>query len=56
MKGNEAHWTHIDVDAESPSPRVAATLSALPNGEYLLQGGWNPSTKDTYDESFALRL
>ena len=57
VNGDDAIWEKLVIDGP-PKPRVAASLSALPgsNGEFLLHGGWTPSTKETYDESAMLKL
>ena len=48
---NMAHWKRIATDDEEgvcPEGRTAASLTATPSGEIVLQGGWDPITKKTY--------
>ena len=53
VEGDAAIWTELDMSAgdEAPPPaRVAASLNALSaNRGFLLQGGWNPASGETYD-------
>jgi hypothetical protein len=56
VDGEECHWERLSVEAPLPAARVAASLSALPSGELLLHGGWSPSTKETFDESWLLNV
>ena len=55
VDGDEATWSHLD-NPSSPSARVAAALTPLPSGAFLLHGGWDPKTKATYDQSAILML
>jgi len=52
VKGDKAEWENVGI--KGPEGRVAATLSPLSSGGFLLQGGWNPATKETYDEPWLL--
>jgi len=58
VEGDAAHWTELDTSAgaEAPPPaRVAASLSALSSGRgFLLQGGWNPGSGETFDKPSVL--
>ncbi len=68
VDGDEAVWHAVgSADEDKPPPRTVASLSALPCdvhgkdcddacGKLLLQGGWNPVTKETYDEPWVLQL
>lgn len=53
-----AVWDKVEqVASIMPKGRVAASLSPLPDGQsFLLQGGWDPKSKDTYDEPWVLKL
>jgi hypothetical protein len=55
VSGGKAHWTSIDA-AEKPGGRVAATLSPIGPSSFLLQGGYDPVTKTTFDEPWGLDL
>jgi len=52
VDGDEAIWTSIE--APGPPARVAASLSPLPTGGFLLHGGWAPKSKQTFDRSALL--
>lgn len=54
VDGDEAIWDVVDTAGEIPTARVAASLNALPSGKFLLQGGWNPSSKETFTTPFFL--
>lgn len=58
VDGDVARWecVHEGGDEGAPAPRVAASLSALPSGAFLLQGGWDPKSKDTFDEPHVLSV
>ena len=58
VDGDVAQWecVHEGGAEGAPAPRVAASLSALPSGAFLLQGGWDPKSKDTFDEPHVLSL
>ena len=50
VDGDDAIWDVVaEAGANTPPPRVAASLSALPSGKLLLQGGWDPVSKATFD-------
>lgn len=62
-----AVWTEVDVavaggggGAHRPPARVAASLNRLGGegggGRYLLQGGWDPASKETFDAPHVLTL
>lgn len=53
---DEAAWELLQVGDEVPEPRVAASLTALPSGQFLMHGGWQPSTDRTFDEPYILKL
>ena len=55
VDGDEASWTRLELGLAPPA-RVAASLSPLPSGEFLLHGGWTPLTKETFDASYVLKL
>jgi hypothetical protein len=55
VSDGKAHWTKIDA-ADKPDGRVAASLSPIGPSSFLLQGGYNPLTKTTYDEPWVLSL
>jgi hypothetical protein len=59
--GGLASWDllqddHISGSEDALTPRVAASLNVLPNGELLLNGGWCPSDGSTITESSILSL
>lgn len=49
---NKATWTKV---GKGPEGRLAATLNVLQAGEMLLQGGWDPATRETFDQPWLLR-
>ena len=51
VDGGKAQWAQIETD-DTPPPRVAASLSPLPAGGFLLAGGWDPQTKETHAEPY----
>jgi Kelch motif/Galactose oxidase, central domain len=51
VKGDTAEWEKLD---KGPEGRVAATLSPLPSGGFVLQGGWDPASKGTYNKPWLL--
>eukprot|EP00629_Pelagomonadales_sp_RCC1024_P017702 CAMPEP_0119263380 /NCGR_PEP_ID=MMETSP1329-20130426/2805_1 /TAXON_ID=114041 /ORGANISM="Genus nov. species nov., Strain RCC1024" /LENGTH=321 /DNA_ID=CAMNT_0007263081 /DNA_START=181 /DNA_END=1146 /DNA_ORIENTATION=- len=53
-KDGPATWTLLD--AVGPPPRVAASLEKLPDGSFLLTGGWDPKTGGTFDDLWKLEL
>jgi len=53
VNGDVAEWEQIATTG--PEARIAASLSSLPSGGYLLQGGWDPTSKETYDIPWLLR-
>jgi len=53
--GKEATWTKVE-SGESPDGRVAASLSPIGDSSFLLQGGFDPLTKTTFDEPWVLNL
>lgn len=55
VDGDEAVWTLLAFD-EAPEARVAASLSSLPSGDFVLHGGWTPTTKETFATSRVLKL
>jgi len=55
VEGNEAIWERLQSDVV-PAARVAASLVALGNERLLLQGGWDPASKITYDRHYVLTL
>ena len=55
VDGDAAVWMKLRID-EPPKARVAASLSALPSGEFVLHGGWTPTTKETFATSRVLKL
>lgn len=46
-------WTEVD---NGPEGRVAASLSPLAGGKFVLQGGWDPTTKSTFDTPWILDM
>lgn len=55
VDGMTAKWVKLDAH-QAPHARVAASLDTLPSGAFLLQGGWDPKSKDTYDAPYILSL
>ena len=55
VDGDEAVWTKLPLD-DAPQARVAASLSPLPSGGFVMHGGWTPTTKETFDTSTVLKL
>ena len=55
VDGSTASWTRLQA-GEAPAARVAASLEPLPSGDFLLQGGWDPKSKDTYEHPHVLSL
>ena len=60
VNGDSAEWKKIavgggddDDDSCRPEGRVAASLTAIGDG-IVLQGGWDPVTKETYDQTWIL--
>eukprot|EP00928_Gymnodinium_smaydae_P027856 TRINITY_DN21403_c0_g2_i1.p1 TRINITY_DN21403_c0_g2~~TRINITY_DN21403_c0_g2_i1.p1 ORF type:complete len:455 (+),score=43.25 TRINITY_DN21403_c0_g2_i1:55-1419(+) len=62
VDGDMGVWEEVITDesigvSTKPDPRVGATLSSLPGGNrFLLQGGWDPKSKQTFDKSYVLTL
>ncbi len=60
LKVNEefADWTALEHSDTLPPPRVAASLNKFPreSGKFLLTGGWNPTTAETFEEPWAIEL
>lgn len=52
VNGDTAEWEKLT--GQGPEGRVAATLSPLSSGAFLLQGGWDPASKGTFDEPWLL--
>ena len=55
VDGDEAVWTKLPLN-DAPQARVAASLSPLPSGGFVMHGGWTPTTKETFDTSTVLKL
>jgi hypothetical protein len=63
VNGDSAEWKKIAVGGEDdddddddscrPEGRVAASLTAI-GDEIILQGGYDPVTKETYDQTWVL--
>ena len=61
---NKAIWTKVESSSSSssddedglPEGRVAASLSPIGPSSFLLQGGYDPLTKTTFDEPWILDL
>jgi len=55
---NTAHWTQLEEEAQEATPgaRVAASLEPLGDGTYLLSGGWDPASKETFGDAWRLEL
>jgi hypothetical protein len=51
--GDEAHWTKVDFP-DKPEGRVAATICPIGSRSFLLQGGYHPTTKTTFDQPWIL--
>ena len=51
----EAYWTKVE-SKEKPGGRVAASLSPTGDSSFLLQGGYDPLTKTTFDEPWIINL
>ena len=52
-----ADWTALEKsDPIVPPPRVAASLNKFPKefGKFVLTGGWNPATAETFEEPWEL--
>jgi hypothetical protein len=47
-------WTKLDTKT-SPEGRVAATICALGDGTFLMQGGYDPISKSTFEEPWVLK-
>jgi len=47
-------WEKIASEDPSPEGRVAASLNAV-GDEVILQGGWDPVSKETYDKTWVLK-
>ena len=55
VNGASAEWEQIAAESESPEGRVAASLAAV-GDDIVLQGGWDPLSKDTYgDKTWILK-
>lgn len=56
ITGDEVEWKEVK-GAESPPGCVAASLNELPGGvpgRFVLQGGWDPTTKATFGKTWTL--
>ena len=49
-----ADWEMIAAGDSSPEGRVAASLTTV-GDEFCLQGGWDPVSKETYDQTWVLK-
>lgn len=58
QNGKVAEWTLVQNDATKPRARVAASLDLIPGEahKYLLSGGWDPATAETFDDANTLEL
>merc|ERR1712232_1446973 len=58
--GKKARWTKVEEPSETdegtikPEGRVAASLSPIGPSSYLLQGGFDPLTKMTFNEPWVI--
>ena len=52
-----AEWTKLE-SSKVPRARVAASLNRMPGetSKFLLTGGWDPATAETFDEPWTLEL
>jgi hypothetical protein len=55
VKGDVAEWKLVDHES-LPGGRVAGTLNLLPNNHFLLTGGWDPATAETFDDGCTFEL
>ena len=54
VDGDQVKWELLEL-GDAPTARVAASMNLLPDGRGLLvQGGWDPSSKETF--AFPCRL
>jgi hypothetical protein len=53
VQGDDAKWEKVA--SGGPEARIAATLTALGSGEFLLQGGYDPTSKGTYEAPWLLK-
>ena len=56
VDGNVASWELLKPKGEVPHARVAASLCPLPSGGFLLQGGWDPASKETFGATSVLGI
>lgn len=58
VDGETATWTKVEPvqGAAKPDGRVAATLSPIGPSSFLLQGGYDPLKKTTFDEPWVIEL
>ena len=57
VAGDTATWELVDAEGAKPPPRVAASLNALKTpGKFVLQGGWDPASKETFEATSVLAL
>ena len=52
VRDDDATLTRLE-HALAPTPRVAASLDTV-DGRLVLQGGWNPTSMETFEETFGL--
>jgi hypothetical protein len=55
VKGDVAEWKLLDQES-LPGGRVAGSLNLLPNNHFLLTGGWDPATAETFDDGCTFEL
>jgi hypothetical protein len=56
VDGDVAVWELVATGDAEPPARVAASLNQLPSGQFLLQGGWDPKSKATFETPNVLTI
>ena len=53
-----AEWNRLESSSQVPRARVAASLNRVPGetSKFLLMGGWDPATAETFDEPWIIEL
>lgn len=53
VEGSIARWKRVGADSsEAPLPRVGASMTEVDGTVVMVQGGWDPNTKRTYDDTW----
>lgn len=50
---SNVQWERLEC-AKRPEARIAASLNSLGDGRFLMQGGYDPTTKSTFEEPWTL--